>query len=54
LAADGSKVGRRHVKTLMPKMGIEALYRRTRGTGWPTVGSNYHCQNLEESSIKGG
>ena len=28
LAADGSKVGRRHVTTLMRKMGIEALYRR--------------------------
>src|ERR1700761_3945489 len=30
LAAEGSKVGRRHVKTLMQKMGIEALYRRPR------------------------
>ena len=30
LAANGSKVGRRHVKTLMRKMGIEALYRRPR------------------------
>jgi putative transposase len=28
LAADGSKVGRRHVTTLMRKMGIEAVYRR--------------------------
>lgn len=32
LAAEGSKVGRRHVKTLMQKMGIEALYRRPRTT----------------------
>ena len=32
LAADGSKVGRRHVKTLMQRMGIEALYRRPRTT----------------------
>jgi putative transposase len=32
LAADGSKVGRRHVKTLMDRMGIEALYRRPRTT----------------------
>ena len=32
LAADGSKVGRRHVKTLMRRMGIEALYRRPRTT----------------------
>ena len=28
LSADGCKVGRRHVKTLMRRMGIEALYRR--------------------------
>ncbi len=28
LAADGSEVGRRHVTTLMRKMGIEAAYRR--------------------------
>ena len=32
LAADGCKVGRRHVKTLMKRMGIEALYRRPRTT----------------------
>ena len=32
LAANGSKVGRRHVKTLMARMGIEALYRRPRTT----------------------
>jgi len=32
LAAKGRKVGRRHVKTLMQRMGIEALYRRPRTT----------------------
>jgi putative transposase len=32
LAAEGCKVGRRHVKTLMRRMGIEALYRRPRAT----------------------
>ena len=32
LAANGSKVGRRHVKMLMLRMGIEALYRRPRTT----------------------
>src|ERR1043165_9986766 len=32
LAAEGSKGGRRHVKTLMRRMGIEALYRRPRTT----------------------
>ena len=28
LRLDGEKVGRRHVSTLMKKMGIEALYRK--------------------------
>lgn len=28
MAAEGSKIGRRHVKTLVGLMGIEALYRR--------------------------
>jgi uncharacterized membrane protein YgcG len=28
--AEGCKIGRRHVKTLMQRMGIEALYRRPR------------------------
>jgi len=28
LVAEGCKIGRRHVKTLMRRMGIEALYRR--------------------------
>jgi hypothetical protein len=28
LAGEGCKIGRRHVKTLMRRMGIEALYRR--------------------------
>src|ERR1700674_4867512 len=32
LAAEGSKIGRRHVKTLMRRMGIDALYRRPRTT----------------------
>jgi hypothetical protein len=27
LVAEGCKIGRRHVKTLMRRMGIEALYR---------------------------
>ena len=30
LAAEGSKLGRRHVRTLMQQMGIEAVYRRPR------------------------
>jgi putative transposase len=32
LADQGCKIGRRHVKTLMQRMGIEALYRRPRTT----------------------
>jgi len=32
LAAEGYEIGRRHVKTLMKRMGIEALYRRPRTT----------------------
>ena len=32
LAAEGCKIGRRHVKSLMRRMGIEALYRRPRTT----------------------
>jgi putative transposase len=32
LAAEGCKIGRRRVKTLMKRMGIEALYRRPRTT----------------------
>src|ERR1700756_1994593 len=32
LVAEGGKIGRRHVKTLMRRMGIEALYRRPHTT----------------------
>jgi len=32
LAAEGCKIGRRHLKTLMRRMGIGALYRRPRTT----------------------
>jgi putative transposase len=32
LAAEGCKIGRRHVTTLMRRMGIEAIYRRPRTT----------------------
>jgi putative transposase len=37
LAAEGSKIGRRHVRTLMERMGIEAVYRRPR-TSIPASG----------------
>jgi putative transposase len=32
LVAEGCKIGRRHVKTLMQRIGVEALYRRPRTT----------------------
>src|SRR6195952_5528596 len=32
LSVDGCQIGRRHVKTLMRRMGMEALYRRPRTT----------------------
>ena len=32
LAAKGTKTGRRHIRTLMQRMGIKALYRRPRTT----------------------
>ena len=32
LSADGCQIGRRHVKTLMRRIGMEALYRRPRTT----------------------
>jgi putative transposase len=41
LAAEGCKIGRRHVKTLMRRMGIEALYRRPRTTK-PELGHKVH------------
>src|SRR5271155_3637636 len=41
LAAEGCKVGRRHVKTLMKRMGMETLYRRPRTTQ-PEPGHKIH------------
>jgi putative transposase len=41
LLAEGTKIGRRHVKTLMRRMGIEALYRRPR-TSKPEPGHKIH------------
>ena len=48
LNADGIKVGRRHVATLMNRMGIEALYRRP-NTSKPAPGHKtypYLLRNL--------
>jgi putative transposase len=41
LAAEGCKIGGRHVRTLMRRMGIEALYRRPRTTT-PEPGHKIH------------
>ena len=49
LAAEGCKIGRRHVKTLMRRMGIEALYRRPRTT---TPGAR--PQDLPVSAARAG
>jgi putative transposase len=50
LAAEGSKVGRRHVKTLMKRMGMEALYRRPR-TSKPEPGHKIYPYLLRGMQI---
>jgi putative transposase len=50
LAAEGCKLGRRHVKTLMKRMGIEALYRRPRTTK-PEPGHKIHPYLLRGMTI---
>ena len=47
LAAEGSKIGRRHVKTLMRRMGIEALCRRPRTTKPPPPSTPYLLRGME-------
>ncbi len=50
LAAEGCKIGRRHLKTLMRRMGIEALYRRPRKTK-PEPGHKIHPHLLRGVEI---
>ena len=50
LAAEGSKVGRRHVKTLMQRMGIEAVYRRP-STSKPAPGHKIYPYLLRGLTI---
>lgn len=50
LAAEGCNVGRRHVKTLMKRMGIEALYRRPR-TSKPEPGHKIYPYLLRGMEI---
>lgn len=51
LVAEGCKIGRRHVKTLMQRMGIEALYRRPRTTK-PEPGHKIHPYLLRGLAIE--
>jgi putative transposase len=51
LAAEGYKVGRRHVKTLMKRMGMEALYRHPRTTK-PEPGHKIHPYLLRGMEIE--
>ena len=50
LAAEGSKIGRRHVRTLMQRMGIEAVYRRPR-TSKPAPGHKIYPYLLRGLSV---
>jgi hypothetical protein len=50
LAAEGSKIGRRHVTTLMKRMGIEALYWRPRTTK-PEPGHKIARQRLRRAAM---
>ena len=50
LALQGCNIGRRHVKTLMRRMGIEALYRRPRTTK-PEPGHKIHPYLLRGMAI---
>ena len=51
LVAEGCKIGRRHVKTLMRRMGIEALYRRPRTTK-PEPGHKIYPYLLRDLAIE--
>ena len=51
LAAEGCKIGRRHVKTLMRRMGMEALYRRPR-TSKPEPGHKVYPYLLRGMAIE--
>jgi putative transposase len=50
LAGEGIKVGRRHVRTLMKRMGIDALYRRPRTTK-PEPGHKIYPYLLRDMAI---
>src|ERR1700722_16606196 len=48
--AEECKIGRRHVKTLMKRMGIEALYRRPRTTK-PGPGHKIYPYRLRATAV---
>jgi putative transposase len=50
LAAEGSKIGRRHIRTLMQRMGMEAIYSRPR-TSIPVPGHKIFPYLLRELTI---
>jgi putative transposase len=50
LNADGIKIGRRHVTTLMNRMGIEALYRRP-NTSKPAPGHKIYPYLLRDLAV---
>ena len=50
LIAEGVKIGRRHVKTLMNRMGIEALYRRP-NTSKPAPGHKIYPYLLRNMAV---
>ena len=50
LNGEGVKIGREHVKTLMRRMRIEALYRRP-STSKPTLGHNIYPYLLRDVSV---
>ena len=50
LAANGSQIGRRHVTTLMRRMGIEAVYRRP-NTSEPAPGHKIYPYLLRGLTI---
>jgi putative transposase len=52
LAREGLAVGRKHVGTLMKKMGIEALYRRPR-TSRPEPGHKVYPYLLRDKKVTG-
>jgi putative transposase len=51
LNAEGVKIGREHVKTLMKKMGIEALYRRP-NTSKPALGHKIYPYLLRDIKVE--